>query len=96
MPMKIMMDNLSAINLAKHQVAHGRSKHIETGFHFLRDQVEKGKIELVHWRTEDQIADIMTKPLKIERFERLKSMLGVWLTQLIGYKIVKFVLVSQL
>ena len=69
MLMKIMVDNLSAINLAKHLVASSRREHIETRFHFLRNQVKKGKIELVHCRIEDQIVDIMTKPLEIERFE---------------------------
>lgn len=36
-PMKKLIDNKSAISLAKHPVVHGRSKHIETRFHFLRD-----------------------------------------------------------
>ncbi|RDX82265.1 Copia protein, partial [Mucuna pruriens] len=45
-PMKMLIDNKSVISLAKHFVAHGRSKHIETKFHFLRDQVSKGKLEL--------------------------------------------------
>lgn len=36
-PMKLLIDNQSAIDLAKHPVAHGRSKHIETRLHFLRD-----------------------------------------------------------
>lgn len=43
---KIMMDNQSTINLAKHPVAHCRTKHIETCFHFLRDQVNKGKVDV--------------------------------------------------
>ena len=42
-PMRLLMDNKSAIDLAKHPMAHGRSKHIETKFHFLRDQVSKRK-----------------------------------------------------
>lgn len=57
-PMKLLIDNKSTINLAKNPVAHGRSKHIETRFHFLRDQVTKGKLELEHCNTEKQIADI--------------------------------------
>jgi len=36
--------------------AHGRSKHIETHFHFLRDQVNKGKLEVMHCKTEEQVA----------------------------------------
>jgi len=44
--MKLYVDNKSAISLAKHPVAHGRSKHIETRFHFLKDQVNKEKLRL--------------------------------------------------
>ncbi|XP_045791611.1 secreted RxLR effector protein 161-like [Trifolium pratense] len=43
---ELMVDNKSAIILAKNPIAHGRSKHIETKFHFLRDQVTKGRIKL--------------------------------------------------
>lgn len=76
-PISLMVDNKSAISLAKNPVAHGRSKHIETKFHFLRDQVSKGKIELHHFRTEDQLADPLTKPLKIDRFQKLRELMGV-------------------
>lgn len=68
-PMKLLIDNKSTINLAKHPVAHGRSKHIETRFHFLRDQVNKGKLELEHCSTEKEISDIFTKPLKANKFK---------------------------
>ncbi|KHN30907.1 hypothetical protein glysoja_017444, partial [Glycine soja] len=45
-PMRLWIDNKSAIDLAKHPVAHGKSKHIETKFRFLHDQVSKEKLEL--------------------------------------------------
>lgn len=61
---KIMVDNKSAINLAKNPVSHGRSKHIETKYHFLRDQVSKEKIKLQHCGTDLQVADILTKPFE--------------------------------
>ena len=73
---KICVDNQSTINLAKNPVAHGRSKHIETRLHFLREQMIKGKLELIYSKTEDEATDILTKPLKIDRFESLRSMLG--------------------
>ena len=41
---KLFVDNKSAINLANHPMSHGRSKHIERRYHFLRDQVNKGKL----------------------------------------------------
>jgi len=44
--MRLLLDSKSTIDLAKHLVAHGRSKNIETRFHYLRDQVTKEKLEL--------------------------------------------------
>lgn len=75
--LELQVDNKSAIDLAKNLVSHGRSKHIETKFHFLRDQVNKGKIILRHCRTELQVADIMIKALKCERFKGLRSLMNV-------------------
>lgn len=75
--MKLLIDNKSAINLAKHPIAHGRSKHIETRFHFLRDQVSKRRLELVYCNTNVQIADILTKPLKADRFVMMRKLIGV-------------------
>lgn len=51
---KLFIDNKSAINLAKPRVAHGRSKHIETRFHFTRDQVNKDKLLVEYGKTEPQ------------------------------------------
>ncbi|PNX70198.1 cationic amino acid transporter 1-like protein, partial [Trifolium pratense] len=59
-PMQLLVDNKSAINLARNPISHGRSKHIETRFHFIRDQVNKGKIVLSHCPTDEQQADILT------------------------------------
>jgi hypothetical protein len=47
----LKVDNLSAINLAKNLIAHGRSKHIEMRFHYLREQVDKGILKLEHCRS---------------------------------------------
>jgi hypothetical protein len=77
-PITLQIDNQSAINLAKNPVLHGRSKHIEARFHFLREQVNKKLIEVVHCATGSQIADAMTKSLKIDRFLNLRNALGVF------------------
>ncbi|RDX89835.1 Copia protein, partial [Mucuna pruriens] len=58
------LDNKLAISLAKHPVAHGRSKHINTRFHFLRDQVNKRKLELKYCSTNEWVAESLRKPLK--------------------------------
>jgi hypothetical protein len=44
-------------------VLHSKTKNIEVRYHFLRDNVEKGKIALIHVPTHDLLADIFTKPL---------------------------------
>ena len=66
--MKLYLDNQNAINLAKNPVFHHKSKHIETKFHFLREEVNKGKLELPHCKFENQVANILTKSLKSGRF----------------------------
>ena len=64
-------------NLAKNPIAYGRSKHIEMRFHYLREKVADGKMNLEHCRTEKHIADIMTKGVQVEVFRRLRDMMNV-------------------
>lgn len=73
----VYCDNSSTIKLSKNPVMHGRSKHIDVRFHFLRDLTKEGVVELVHCGTQDQIADMMTKPLKLDLFGKMRDMLGV-------------------
>jgi hypothetical protein len=63
--------------LPKTPCFHSRTKHIEVRYHFLRDNVEKGNIDLIHVPTEKQLADILTKPLDQATFARLRGVLGV-------------------
>ncbi|GAU30981.1 hypothetical protein TSUD_104950 [Trifolium subterraneum] len=74
---KMRINNISTINLAKNPVAHGKSKHIEMRFHYLREQVSNGRICVEHCKSEDQIADIMTKAVQTEIFKRIRSMMGL-------------------
>nr|GEX51355.1 Gag-Pol polyprotein [Tanacetum cinerariifolium] len=64
-------DNRSAIDLSWNNVQHSRSKHIDIRHHFIREQVEKGMVELYFVTTDYQLADIFTKALPRERFEFL-------------------------
>ncbi|GAU31439.1 hypothetical protein TSUD_222100 [Trifolium subterraneum] len=73
----LKIDNKSAINLAKNPVSHGKSKHIETRFHFLRDQINKGKLSLEYFSTNDQQADILTKVVKRDQFLKLRREMGI-------------------
>ena len=73
----VLCDNSSTIKLSKNPVMHRRSKHIDVRFHFLRDLTRDGVVELKHCGTQEQIADIMTKPLKLDVFLKLRKSLGV-------------------
>nr|BAH79981.1 putative unclassified retrotransposon protein [Oryza sativa Indica Group] len=73
----LFCDNTSAINIAKNPVQHSRTKHVDIRFHFLRDHVEKGDVELQFLDTKLQIADIFTKPLDSNCFAFLHGELGI-------------------
>ncbi|GJU48402.1 hypothetical protein Tco_1217957 [Tanacetum coccineum] len=73
----IMCDNKGVIDLSKNLVQHSRTKHIEIRHHFLRDNVQKGNISIEKVASEDNIADILTKPLKREVFNYLRLGLGM-------------------
>ncbi|GJU09801.1 retrovirus-related pol polyprotein from transposon TNT 1-94 [Tanacetum coccineum] len=70
-------DNKSAITLCCNNVQHSRSKHIDVHYHFIKEQVENGVVELYFVKTEYQLADIFTKALPRERFEFLLNKLGM-------------------
>ncbi|GKD48302.1 hypothetical protein Tco_1277278 [Tanacetum coccineum] len=73
----IMCDNKGAIDLSKNPVQHSRIKHIEIRHHFLRDNIQKGHISIEKVPSIDNIADILTKPLKRESFNYLRLGLGM-------------------
>nr|GEV31314.1 copia protein [Tanacetum cinerariifolium] len=73
----IMCDNKGAIDLSKNPVQHSRIKHIEIRHHFLHDNVQRGNISIEKVLSEDNIADVLTKPLKCEPFEYLRLGLGM-------------------
>ncbi|GJQ90573.1 retrovirus-related pol polyprotein from transposon TNT 1-94 [Tanacetum coccineum] len=70
-------DNKSAIALCCNNVQHSRSKHIDIRFHFIKEHVENGVIELYFVNTEYQLADIFTKALGRNRIEFLINKLGM-------------------
>jgi hypothetical protein len=74
----LMCNSTSAISIAKNPVLHSRTKHIEVMYHFLRDNVEKGNIDLIHVPTEKQLVDILTKALDQATFARLRGHRGVF------------------
>ena len=76
-PTIIHEDNQSAIAMAKHPQFHGKMKHVAIKYHFIRDQVDNGTVVLKYCKTEDMLADILTKGLPRVQFEKLRQMIGV-------------------
>ncbi|XP_045831624.1 secreted RxLR effector protein 161-like [Trifolium pratense] len=73
----IYCGNSSSIKLSKNPIMHGRCKHIDVRFHFLRNLAREGIVELKHCTSQEQLADLMTKPLKLDTFVKLKKELGM-------------------
>ena len=73
----LCIDNKSAIELMKNPVLHGRSKHIDVRFHFIRECIERGELVIKYVGTQEQRADILTKALGRVKFEEMKALIGV-------------------
>lgn len=73
--MIIMCDNASAICLARNPVQHSRTKHIDVHYHFVRQQVQEEKLQVQHVPTDQQLADLLTKPLPKAQFETLRKLM---------------------
>ncbi|WVZ51714.1 hypothetical protein U9M48_002829, partial [Paspalum notatum var. saurae] len=68
----LLADSTSAISVAKNPVLHPKTNQIDVRFHFLRDHYEKGDIDLIHVATQNQLANIFTKPLEFSAFVCLR------------------------
>src|SRR3989337_2524020 len=73
----LLCDNETAIKIAHNLVQHSRTKHIEIRHHFLRDHVAREDIVISHVNTEENLADIFTKPLNEKRFCVLQCELNI-------------------
>ncbi|KAJ7533272.1 hypothetical protein O6H91_13G040300 [Diphasiastrum complanatum] len=76
-PTTIHSNSQSGIQLEKNLVFHGRTKRIEIHYHFIRERVLSKEINIVHCSTGEQLADIFTKPLVREKFDKFRSKLSV-------------------
>ena len=76
-PTVIYEDNQAAICMSKNPQSHGKSKHIEIKYHFIREQISKKNIELKYCQTENMVADMLTKGLGKERFQKLIKLAGL-------------------
>jgi hypothetical protein len=73
----LFCDNESAVKLTNNPVQHSRTKHIDVRHHFIRDHQQKRDISIENIGTEDQLADLFTKPLNETRFCKLRNELNI-------------------
>jgi hypothetical protein len=74
---KLWYDNLGAKYLASNPVLHGRTKHIEVDYHFVRERVAKKLLQIEFVPTGDQIIDGFTKALPVRQMENIKHNLNL-------------------
>jgi len=79
-PIPLLVDNQSAIALAENPIFHTCSKHIEVCHHWMHEKVGDSTIQLEYVPTTDQVMDIFTKPLNVEKFRKFQDALGlIWI-----------------
>src|SRR5271154_1342704 len=74
---RIYGDNQGSLKLVANPEMHARSKHIDVQYHYVRELVQRGLIEVEYIPTADMAADILTKPLKRQLHERNLELLGL-------------------
>jgi hypothetical protein len=74
---KVNVDNQAAIAISNNPIFHGKTKHFKLKYYFLREVQKNEELQLIYCKTEDQLADILTKPLPKARFETLRNKIGV-------------------
>ena len=72
----IFSDNQIYVKLSENPVFHDNSKHIEIKFHYIRDMVQRG-VKLQYVAPDEQIVNVLTKPLAIVKFEYFRERIGV-------------------
>ena len=76
-PTVLYEDKQATMELTKNPKFHNRTKHIDVSYHYVREQVDNKNISVKYCRTEDMLADVMTKGLWKVQFERFGDMLGL-------------------
>ena len=73
----ILCDNQTCINMMVYLAFHDESKHIEIRYHFIRDMLQRRAIKLQYVSTNEQVVDVLTKPLSRVKFEHFRDKLGI-------------------
>ena len=76
-PTTLYCDNQIAIALMNNPTFHQRTKHIDVRLFYIRELQENKTINIIYTSTEQQLADLLTKPLAVPRFEKLRDDLGI-------------------
>jgi len=76
-PSPILVDNASAIQVARHPEHQSTMKHVHRAYHWIRDHVERGDMMVTHVPGSENPADIFTKPLGRVKFAKFRAMLGL-------------------
>ena len=76
--MKLLCDNKAAMSMAHNPVQHDKTKHIEVDRHFIKENLEAGIIWIPFVTTKEQTADILTKGLFRQVFEKMIDKLGMY------------------
>jgi hypothetical protein len=73
----IICDNQNCIKMTENHVLNDRSKHIEIHYHYICDMVRRGALKLQYVSTDEQVVDVLTKPLSRVKFEHFRDKLGI-------------------
>jgi hypothetical protein len=71
-------DNQGAVEMANVPKMRPRTKHLNIKYHFFRQYVEDGTLQVVHISGEDQMADVLTKPLEETSFQKHRQAIAGW------------------
>jgi hypothetical protein len=76
-PIEVQVDNIGAVYLSKNATTGNRTKHIDTRYHFVREYIEDGIVKVIFVRSEENDADIFTKNLNTETFNKHCESIGL-------------------
>jgi hypothetical protein len=74
---KVNVDNQVTIATSNNLIFHGKTKHFKLKYYFMREVQKNDELQLIYCKTEDQLVDMLTKPLSKTKFETLRDKIGV-------------------
>ena len=81
-PIPLYCDNMSNVHLARNPMFHAHTEHIEVHYHFIRERVQAGDVDLQHISSNLKIADIFTKALATDKLRQFMSEIGLTIPDL--------------